>query len=89
MNNKLEAPLVSSWESPNKNIDGKEWRDFSQIKGYMIKKSESLKKRVGGRENKDNLGRMKQTPLRKLRTELANVEMIGTTWREARRLEKD
>ena len=88
-NNKLESPLVSSWESPDKNIDGKEWRDFPSIKGYLIKKSESLKKRVEGRENKDNLGRMKQTPLRKLRIDLANVEMIGSTWREARRLEKN
>ena len=34
------------------------------------------RKRVGGRENKDNLGRMKQTPLRKLRIDLADVEMI-------------
>ena len=41
----------------------------------MIKKSESLKLRVGGRENKDNLGRMKQTPLRKLRIDLANIEL--------------
>ena len=32
-NNKLVAPLVSSWESPDKNIERNEWRDFSQIKG--------------------------------------------------------
>ena len=72
---KLEAPLVSSWESPDKNIDRKEWRDFPSIKGYMIKKSESLKKK-GGRvgKNKDNLGRMKQIPLRKHRIDLADVE---------------
>ena len=50
-NDKLEAPLVSSWESPDKNIERNEWRDFSQIKGYMIKKSESLKKK-GGRTGK-------------------------------------
>ena len=46
------------------------------------------RKRVGGQENKGNLGRMKQTPLRKLRIDLANVEMIGSTWREAHRLER-
>ena len=55
-NDELKAPLVSSWESPDKNINGKEWRDFPLIKGYMIKKTESLKLRVGGRENKGNLG---------------------------------
>ena len=43
----------------------------------MIKKSESLKKRVGGRENTDNLGRMKQTPLRKLIIDLADGENDG------------
>ena len=43
---------------------------------------------MGGRENKDNLGRMKQTPLRKLIIDLANIEMIGSTWREAHRLER-
>ena len=89
-NDKLEAPLISSWESPDKNIGGKEWRDFPSIKGYLIKKSESLKKK-GGRvgKNKDNLGWTKQTPLRKLGNDLEDVEMIGSTWREARRLEKN
>ena len=43
-------------KSPDKNIERKEWRDFPQIKGYMIKKFESLKKKGGGRENKGNLG---------------------------------
>ena len=38
-------------KSPDKNIERKEWRDFPQIKGYMIKKSESLKKK-GGRAGK-------------------------------------
>ena len=48
-------------KSPDKNIERKEWRDFPQIKGYMIKKSESLKKK-GGRagKNKGNLGRRKK-----------------------------
>ena len=73
-NDELEAPLVSSRESPDKNIDGKEWRGFTSIKGYLIKKSESLKKRVGGRENKGNLGRMKQITLRRLWVDFANVE---------------
>lgn len=74
-NDELEASLVSSWEPSDKNIDGKEWRDFPSMKGYLNKKSRSLKKQgVGGRENKDNLGRLKQTPLRKLRGDLGNVE---------------
>ena len=79
-NDELEAPLVSSRESPDKNIGGKEWRDFPSIKGYLIKKSESLKKK-GGRvgKNKGNLGWMEETPLRKLRGDLGNVEMIGST----------
>ena len=38
-------------KSPDKNIERKEWRGLSQIKGYMIKKSESLKKK-GGRAGK-------------------------------------
>ena len=50
-NDELKAPLVSSWESSDKNIERKEWRDFPQIKGYMIKKAESLKKK-GGRAGK-------------------------------------
>ena len=32
------------------------------------------RKRVGGRENKGNLGKMEQTPLRKLRIDLADGE---------------
>ena len=35
------------------------------------------RKRVGGRENKGNLGKMEQTPLRKLRTDLADGENDG------------
>ena len=51
-----------------------------QQKGYLIKKSESLKKREGGREkNKGNLGQMEWILLRKLRIDLADVEMIGST----------
>ena len=46
------------------------------------------RKRVGGWENKGNLGRMKQTTLGKLRGDLADVEMIGSTWRETRRLKR-
>ena len=56
-NDELEALLESSWESPDKNIDRKEWRDFTRIKRYLIKKSESLKKK-GGRAGKQiQLGR--------------------------------
>ena len=41
--------------------------------------SGSGKKRVGGQENKGNLGQMEWIPLRKLRIYLADVEMIGST----------
>ena len=70
----LEAREHLHEGSPDQNIDWKEWRDFTWINGYLIKKSESLKKRVGGRENKGNLGWMRQTPVRKLRVDLADVE---------------
>ena len=43
-------------------------------------------KRVGGRENKSNLERMKRTPLRRLELILRMLKMIGSTWREIRRL---
>ena len=48
------------------------------------------RKRVGGRENKVNL-KMDETNNvdEKVRLDLANVEMIGSTWRETRRLKKD
>ena len=55
-NDELEAPLLSSWESPAKNIDGKEWRDFPSIKWYSIKKSESLKKKGGMAGKQSQLG---------------------------------
>ena len=35
-------------KSPGKNIDEKEWRNSTKIKGYLVKINESLKKRVGG-----------------------------------------
>ena len=47
----LEAPLESFWEPPDKNINGKDWRDFPSIKWYLIKNYESLKKK-GGRAGK-------------------------------------
>ena len=60
-------------------LTGKEWRNFTQINGYLIKINESLKKRVGGRENKGNLGTDEMNNIGKLRDDLANVEMIGST----------
>ena len=65
-NDELEASLGSSWESPDKNIDVKWWRDFTRIKGYLIKTSESLRKK-GGRAGKTKTiwRRMKMTPLRR------------------------
>ena len=45
------------------------------------------RKRVGGWENKGNLGWKKTTPLRKLRLDLADVEMFGSTRRGTHRLE--
>ena len=57
-NNKLEAREHLREGSPDQNTDWKGWSDFTWINGYMIKIYESLqKKMVGGRENKDNLGR--------------------------------
>ena len=43
-------------KSPDKNIDGKEWRDFTLIKGYLNKKSESLKKKGGSAGKQRQLG---------------------------------
>ena len=76
-------------KSPDKNIERKEWRDFPQIKGYMIKKSESLKKK-GGREGKQRqLGTDEmETVEDHLELILRMLKMIGSTWREAHRLEK-
>ena len=51
-NDEHEAPLVSSWEPPDKNIDGKEWSDLPSIKGYSVKKSKWLKKRWEGGKTK-------------------------------------
>ena len=47
------------------------------------------KKRVGGLENKDNLGWMKRTPLRKLRLNLANVEIERIHLKRDATVEKD
>ena len=56
----------------------------------MIKKSVSLKLRVGGRENKGNLGMDEtNTGEKNLELILRMLKMIGSTWREARRLEKN
>ena len=58
----------------------KEWRGFTSIRWILDKEFRVLEEtRVGGRENKDNLGRMEETPIRKLRIDLADVEMIGST----------
>jgi len=58
--------------------------------GYLNNKSESLKKtRVGGREIKGNLETDETNTVRKkLIFDLADVEMIGSTWRETRRLKR-
>ena len=50
-----------------------------------LRNSSPQRRRVGGRENKGSLGRMKWAPLRELRIELADVEMIESTWRETHR----
>lgn len=74
----LEAREHLHEGSPDQNNYWKEWRDFTWINGYLIIIYESLKKR-GGRmgKNKDNLGWTKQTPLRKLRIDLADGENDG------------
>ena len=48
-------------------IDGRERVRLREEKGWE------------GGKNKGNLGWMKQTPVRKLRVDLADVEMIGST----------
>ena len=51
----------------------KKWRDFTRIKGYLIKKAESLKKQGWeGGKTKTTWRRMKQTPLRRLGVDLAD-----------------
>ena len=37
-NNKLVAPLVSSWESPDKSIDGKEWSKIKEKLFFGLQK---------------------------------------------------
>ena len=89
-NDELEAPLESSWESPDKNINGKEWRYFSSMRWYLIKKSESLKKK-GGRAGKqrqlgDGWNKHRWENLELL---LPMGRMMGSSRREAHRLEKN
>ena len=55
-NDELETVEHLHGKSPDKNIERKEWRDFPQIKGYMIKKSESLKKKSGRARKQRQLG---------------------------------
>ena len=88
-NDELETIEHLHGKSPDKNFERKEWRDFPLIKGYMIKKPESLKKK-GGRVGKQRqLGSDEtNTVEKKLRTDLVNVGMTGCTWRETRRLER-
>ena len=56
-NDELETPLESSRESPDKNIDRKGMeRLHKNIKDTLLKHRIPWRKRVGGRENKGNLG---------------------------------
>ena len=85
-NNKLEAPLVSSWESPDKNIDGKEWRNFPSIKWILEEEILVLEeKQKGGRvgKTKATWRRMKQTPLRR------SDKWSCKCWRERIHLRRD
>ena len=65
-NDELETVEHLHGKSPDKNIDGKEWRNFPSTKGYLIKISESLKKK--GWEG----GKAKATWVRMKRTTLGN-----------------
>ena len=85
----LETIERLNGKSPDKNIERNEWRDFSQIKGHKIKKSESLKKK-GGRAGKQ---RQLEDRWNKHRWEILELilrmlKKIGTTWREAHRLKR-
>ena len=76
-------------KSPDKNIERKEWRDFPQIKGYMIKKYESLKKKGGRAGKQRQLGdRWNRYRWENLELILRMLKMIGSTWREAHRLKR-
>ena len=55
-NDELEAPLVSSENHRIRTLAEKNGETSHPQDGYLIKISESLKKRVGGWENKGNLG---------------------------------
>ena len=77
-------------KSPDKNIDWKEWRDFTWINGYLVKKSESLKKK-GGRvgKTKTTWNGWNKHRWENLELILRMLKMIGSTWREAHRLRKE
>ena len=76
-------------KSLDKNIKRKEWRDFPQIKGYMIKKSESLKKKGWeGGKTKAAWDEWNEHRWEEMIIDLADVEMIGSTWRETRQLKR-
>ena len=90
-NDELEAPLESSWESPDKNIDGKEWRNFPSIKWILEEEILVLEeKQKGGRmgKTKATWRRMKQHRWEEVINDLANVDVNGSTWRETRRLKR-
>ena len=90
-NDELEAPLESSWESPDKNIDRKGMgRLHKNIKDTWLKHRIPWRKRVGGRQKQRELGDgWNKHRWEELILDLADVEMIGSTWRENTPVEKE
>ena len=79
-NDELENVEHLHGKSPDKNIDRKEWRNFTKNKRILGKEILVLEEKgwVGGKKQRQ-LGQMEWIPLRKLRIDLANVGMTGCT----------
>ena len=93
-NDKLEAPLESSWATPGKNIDGKGVGRLHMNKmDTRLRNLSPWRKREGGREKQRQAWRrMKQTPLRRNdnrswecwsdRIHLKRITPVGKDWHD-------
>ena len=89
-NDELEAREHLHEGSPDRNIDWKEWRDFTWINGYLIKKNWVLEEKGWeGGKTKATWGIWKKHRWENLELNLRMLKMIGSTWREAHRLGKE
>ena len=89
-NDESWASRTSSWKTPGKNIDGKEWRYFITNKmDTWLRILNHWRKRLGGREKQRQFGDgWNKHRWEELILDLADIEMIGSTWREAHRLKR-